>query len=285
MDEANQAENDGTPTLMELLADFRNKNIKAQEKELVIDRESLWLCILKFYKRALYDPDELKKELVVRFDGEDGGAIKPVFFTMAFNEIKQRLFEGHDANMLLVKDSSKGVLFRIAGALCVHSVLQVCAIGLAFLASCTYYYIAELDEDMILSSINKDLISRNAATEILIELLSSLENCEDNEKVQSVLDGNPQCEQFWATINASHWAKDCPIRKTTKDALCNHLIFNELIESRQMEMDDMKRDLKVLQFHDVIKRFLDVLKPMFVADEEQKFDGSDPLKVMHLEKE
>ena len=291
MDEANQAQtvvNEGTPTLKELLADFKNKNIKSQEKELVVDRESLWLCILRFYKRALYDPDELKKELVVRFDGEDGvdgGAIKREFFTLALNEIKQRLFEGQDANMLPVKDSSKGILFRIAGALCVHSVLQGCAIGLAFLAPCVYYYIAELDEDMIMSSINNDLIPRNAATEILIELLSSLENCEDNEQVQSVLDGNPKCDQFWATINASHWAKDCLITKRTKDALCNHLIFNELIESRRMEMDDIKKGLNVLNFHDVVKRFPDVLRPMFVADEEQKFDGSDLLKMMHLEKE
>ncbi len=126
---------------------------------------------------------------------------------------------------------------------------------------------------MIMSSINNDLILRNAATEILIELLSSLEDCQDNKQVQLVLDGNPKCDQFWATIDASQWAKDCPITKTTKDAFCNHLIFNELIESRRMEMDDMKKGLKVLQLHDVVKRFPDVLKPMFIADEEQKFDG------------
>ncbi len=110
MYETNQAAIEGTQTLTELLADFRNKNIKAQEKEFVIDRESLWLCTLRFYKRALYDPDELKKELVVRFDGEDGvdvGAIKQEFFSMAFNEIKRRLFEGQDANMPPVKDSSR----------------------------------------------------------------------------------------------------------------------------------------------------------------------------------
>ena len=75
---------------------------------------------LLFYKKTMYDPEKLEKYLMLRFEGEDGidgGAIRKESFTLALKEMKQRLFEGNEGHVFLVKDSIKSILFKIADAL------------------------------------------------------------------------------------------------------------------------------------------------------------------------
>ncbi len=70
----------------------------------------------------MYDPEKLEKYLMLRFEGEDGidgGAIRKESFTVALKEIKQRMFEGNEGHVFLVKDSIKSILFKIADALCI----------------------------------------------------------------------------------------------------------------------------------------------------------------------
>lgn len=61
---------------------------------------------INFYKKTLSKPSLLKKDLRVSFEGEgglDGGAMKTECFTLALQEVKKRLFEGKESNMVPIK--------------------------------------------------------------------------------------------------------------------------------------------------------------------------------------
>ncbi len=106
--------------LEELIDKFVEKNQLHGDESILVDRETFWLDVVKFYKKALSKPDILRKELYVAFDGEeglDGGVMKIEFFTLALNEIKARLFEGAERNMVPIKDATKGILFQLAGVM------------------------------------------------------------------------------------------------------------------------------------------------------------------------
>ena len=49
---------------------------------------------------------------------------------MVLKEIKFWLFEGQDNNLVHIKDVTKGTLFRVAGMIIAHSILQGCPQGL-----------------------------------------------------------------------------------------------------------------------------------------------------------
>ncbi len=75
------------------------------------------------------DRKSLTRELVVKFRNEDGididgGAVKRNFFNLTLREIRQRLFEEPEEYMLPIKDSSRVLLFRVAGMVVVHSLIQ-----------------------------------------------------------------------------------------------------------------------------------------------------------------
>eukprot|EP00112_Aurelia_sp_Birch-Aquarium-sp1_P004800 Seg1544.10 transcript_id=Seg1544.10/GoldUCD/mRNA.D3Y31 product="hypothetical protein" protein_id=Seg1544.10/GoldUCD/D3Y31 len=179
-------------TLPKLLDDFKDQHTSAAEKEITVDRDAIWMEVVKFYKRAMCDEKSLTRELVVKFcneDGIDGGAIKREFFNLAFKEIRKRLFEGPEESMLPVKDSSKGLLFRIAGMAVVHSLVQGGPTGLPILAPSVYSYLLSLDEDIIISQLDKSSIPLNSATERLLDLLSHLDDCESDKDLGDLLEG------------------------------------------------------------------------------------------------
>ncbi len=125
-------------------------------KEAPVDRDAIWISVIRFYKRAMGDKSCLTKELMVRFEDEpgiDARALKREFFDLALKEIKLRLLEGPEDSLLPIKDSSKGLFFWIAGAVVVHSVIQGCATGIQFLAPCVYSYLLFLEEDVIIASV------------------------------------------------------------------------------------------------------------------------------------
>ncbi len=103
--------------------------------------------VVKFYKRAMCVRKSLTRELVVKFcneDGVDGGAIKREFLNLTFREIRQRLFQWHEEYILSIKDSSKVLLFRTAGMVVVHLLIQGDPTGI-------YSYLLSLNKDIIVS--------------------------------------------------------------------------------------------------------------------------------------
>ena len=272
-------------TLPKLLEDFKDQHISVAEKEITVDRDAIWMEVVKFYKRAMCDKKSMTRELVVKFcneDGIDGGAIKREFFNLAFKEIRQRLFEGPEESMLPIKDSSKGLLFRIAGMVVVHSLIQGGPTGLLILAPSIYSYLLSLDEDIIISQLDKSSIPQNSATERLLELLSHLENCESDKDLGDILEGNEFLEAYWAIINSSHWPKEGKISKSTKDVLCQHLIHNEVVETRRMEIDEFRTGLQLFGFLDLVKRHPEIAKPLFVTTPGSTFEGKDFLALINM---
>lgn len=143
-------------------------NVKTNDYSLTVDRDEVWrgALIHVFYKKALTNSDILRNNLTIAFKGEDGldaGAIKAEFFEMLLKEIQQQLFEGSDWSMLPVKDSSKGLLFQLAGIIVSHSIVQG---GPTFSALCpaVYFYLANANPLYELSQVRRQDIPLNAVT-------------------------------------------------------------------------------------------------------------------------
>ena len=151
-------------------------NVKTDDYSLTVDRDEVWRGALLFYKKALCNSDILRNNLTVSFNGEDGldaGAIKAEFFEMLLKEIQQRLFEGSEWSMLPVKDSSKGLLFQLAGIIVSHSIVQG---GPSFSALCPaiYFYLADADPLYVLSQLRRQDIPLNAGTLVYLYFLLHL---------------------------------------------------------------------------------------------------------------
>ena len=141
-------------------------NVKTDDYSLTVDRDEVWRGALIFYKKALTYSDILRNNLTIAFKGEDGldaGAIKAEFFELLLKEIQQRLFEGSEWSLLPVKDSSKGLLFQLAGIIVSHSIAQG---GPSFSALCpaVYFYLADANPLYVLSQLRRQDIPLNAGT-------------------------------------------------------------------------------------------------------------------------
>ena len=165
-------------SLEDLIESFVEKNKLSGDECILVDRETLWMDVVKFYKRSLTKPDILRKELCVSFkneEGLDGGAIKIEFFSLALNEVKSRLFEGAEPNMVPIKDATKGMLFQLAGVIVSHALFQRSSIGFPFLAPHIYSYIVGEEEDETISKITKEHIPLDSSTALLHEFINCLE--------------------------------------------------------------------------------------------------------------
>ena len=144
-----------------IIESFVKKNELSGDENIVIDRKTLWIDIVKFYKRSLTKPEILRKELCVSFkneEGLDGGAMKIEYFSLALNEVKARLFEGIEGNMVPIKDATKGMLFQLAGVIVSHALFQKRSIGFPCLAPHIYSHIAGEEEDETTSKMKKQHI-------------------------------------------------------------------------------------------------------------------------------
>lgn len=202
-----------TPTLEEVLTRYKTQLQTQEELNLIVERENIWCNILAFYKKALDDKQRLKKKLVVTFDGEDGvdaGALSAEFFQLALDQVKKQLFQGQEERVLPVKDSTKSSLFRIAGMIVAHSVLQS---GPCFPCLCPalYKYLAGNREDLVLHLDNND-IPMTAATQPVINLIKEIDNCETADDLSKCLVD----DTAWNIISASHWPNEVLISLRNK---------------------------------------------------------------------
>lgn len=197
--------NKSTQTLVEVLTRYKTQLQTQEELNLTVEHENIWCNILAFYKKALGDKQRLKKKLVVTFDGEDGvdaGALSAEFFQLALDQVKKRLFQGQEEGVLPVKDSTKSSLFRIAGMIVAHSVLQS---GPCFPCLCPawYKYLAGNRKDLVLHLDNND-IPMTAATQPVINLIKEIDNCETADDLSNCLVD----DTAWNIISASHWLSE-----------------------------------------------------------------------------
>lgn len=282
--EKNAEETEENLQLVELIDKFVEQNQLPGDENILVDRETFWLDVVKFYKKALSKPDILRKELYVAFHGEeglDGGAMKIEFFTLALNEIKARLFEGAERNMVPIKDATKGMLFQLAGIVISHAFLQRSSIGFPHLAPHVYSQIVREEDDEIEAQMKKDYIPVDASTALLHEFLKALENCTTAEDVHVLLEKNAMSEAYWQIINSSRWPKEKIIDISSKEFLLQHLIFHELLVSRKNEIEEFSDGLKHLGFLDLLCKHKETCKVLLTGAEYQAVTV-DSLKEMMI---
>ena len=196
-------------------------------------------------------------------EGLDGGAMM-VEFNLAIEEGIKRLFEGDSLNLVPVKDATKLLLFRIAGTMFVHFVLQGGPVDMfPFLAPSTVAFLAGEEKEAVAVHLSKHHIPMNAATECLHLLLESLDNCKTDFDVQKLLYGEDANESFWQVINSSHWPKPQEINFQNKDLLFQELVYNELISSRLQEICELRVGLETLGFLSALRKSPQLLKALF----------------------
>ena len=194
---------DENASIEDIIQSFIKKNslgYSSEDEHLAIDRESLWMDVMKFYKKCIGKPDILRRELSVSFkheDGLDGGAMKVEFFALVLQEVKNRLFEGKKPNLIPIKDATKGLLFQLAGMIISHSVNQEASIGLPVLAPYLYAYIVGIPEEEIAFLVRKEFIPLDASTAMLHDLVTGLDACKSNADIQVLLEENQMSEAFW----------------------------------------------------------------------------------------
>lgn len=263
----------------------KNSSGQSDDEYLSIDRESIWMDIIRFYKKSMSRPDILKRELCISFkdeDGLDGGAMKVEFFSLALQEVKRRLFEGKEGNLVPIKDATKGVLFQLAGVIISHSVCLQASVGFPVIAPYVYEYIVGSPEDKIELLMKKDLIPLDASTSLLLDLLNGLELCKSDADIEALLEGNKSSEAFWQLLNSSRWPKEQPVNINNKDYVLQHLIQHELLTARKNEINDFKEGLKSLGFLDLVSQNKEVCEVLFCANGKKKLD-SDSFKDMMLD--
>ena len=132
------------------------------------------------------------------FQGEDG--VDAEFFQLALDQIKKRLFQGKPERVLPIKDSTKSMLFQIAGGtITAHSLVQG-ASGFPCLSPAVYHYMLGKCEDAALH-INKEDIPLTASSEPMVNLIKELEECDTADDLSNCLSD----EHVWNLISACHW--------------------------------------------------------------------------------
>ena len=275
-------------SLEDLIESFVKKNELPGDESIKVDRKTLRMEIIKFYKKSLGNPDILRRELLVSFaneDGLDGGAMKIEFFSMALNEIKVRLFEGTEPNMVPIKDATKGMLLHLAGTIVSHALFQRSSIGFPFLAPHIYSHIVGDPDDETTSLMKKQHVPLDASTALLHEFINNLESCNNNAEIELLLEGNSKSEAFWQIINSSRWPKEKVIDIASKDFLLQHLVYHELLASRKNEIEEFSEGLKSLGLLDLIRKNKEKCKILLTAAESQQALTANAMKDMIIDVE
>eukprot|EP00794_Sanderia_malayensis_P014417 gene14417-15924_t len=256
------------------LTDFAKSARKEGYDELVVDREAVWSCTLKYYKRKLKDCSALAKALEVVFkneDGIDGGAMRSEYFHLVMGEVSKHLFEGDSSNLIPVKDSTKFILFRLAGMMMVHLIIQEGPLdSLPALAPTIIECILGRDADEVSLSLSKHQIPLNAATEHTHNFIERLDTAKTEEAIRQVLFEDDNQEVYWQIINNCHWPKAQVVDLSNKSMLVQEIIYNETVASRRDEIKELSEGLEILGFLDYAKQHPKYLKELFSSDNERK---------------
>ena len=188
-----------------ILQNFANNAIDSSDDFwLNVKRDDLWCICLAFYKLAIKHPERLRKNLCVKFVGFgelgiDAGAVRNEFFSLCFDEVVKRLFEGDAASIPRRGIGCKSIQFEVVGKLIVHSVLQG-GPGFPFLASWVVDYIVGKDPSNL--PISKEYITLSEMTSTLLSLIDELDEANTEEALHNVLETHLKSASFWVACVA-----------------------------------------------------------------------------------
>ena len=145
--------------------------------DITVHRDRIWRTALGFYKGSMKNPNQLRRELRIEFEEEEGidaGALRNEFYEILLRELNDKLFEGHCRRRLPKKDSNLQRLFETAGVILSHSILQG-GPGFPCLCPAAFSYMLHLDKEHALGELpTVDDIPKNAATVGLLSLISDV---------------------------------------------------------------------------------------------------------------
>ena len=148
--------------------------------DLTIDRERVWRTALGFYKGCMKNPGQLRREVRIEFEREEGvdaGALRNEFYALLMRELDDKLFEGCEMSRLPRKDSNLQRMFETAGIIMAHSILQG-GPGFPCLCPAAYSYMLHLDKERALEKLPSiQDIPSNASTSGLLTLIEEVRMC------------------------------------------------------------------------------------------------------------
>ena len=92
-----------------------------------VEKHHVWQRAVHFYKSAKSHPEKLRGQLAVEYVGQtglDAGAIRGDFLEKMMIALDSKLFEGNPCRRLPLKGRELEGMFKIAGMMQAHSVLQ-----------------------------------------------------------------------------------------------------------------------------------------------------------------
>ena len=123
------------------------------------------------------------------------------------------LFLGKPGRVLPIKDSTKAILFQIAGVIIAHSLVQG-GPGFPCLSPAVYHYMLGKCEDVALH-INKEDIPLTASSEPMVNLIKELEECDTADDLSNCLSD----KHVWNLISACHWPDEVCVTLKNKGLL------------------------------------------------------------------
>jgi len=120
-------------------------------------------------------------------------------------------------------------------------------------------------------------LSQGTATlhELMRQLVST-------EPTADILGDHPSSDAFWALINASHWPIDKQITDSNKSHLLQHLLENEIVYSRKMEIDQLSEGLQVLGLLQLIQKHPHLCFELFCYNPNLKLTSEKFLSQVYL---
>ena len=255
---------------------FLNRFIANTKKpgfeEVTVSRDSLWVDALRYYKRKISDPAGMAKNLEITFkeeEGLDGGAMKNEFFQLLMAEAQVKLFEGDEKRLVPIKDSTKLFLFRILGMMIVHIIIQDGPLySIPPLAPSVLDSLVGESKETTSTSLSKDDVPLNAATEPLHDLVKELDLAETDADIKKLLFESEDKDVYWVLIGSCHWPIAESINIRNKNMLIQDLIYNEIVSSRREEIGEISKGLEALGFLEHAKKYPTFKKQILCYNED-----------------
>eukprot|EP00794_Sanderia_malayensis_P014536 gene14536-16039_t len=254
-------------SLSELVNETISKQMLPNEMMLLtVKRDEIWRCALTFYKAAQVDPQRLKKNLSISFDGEpglDGGALTKEFFYSLFKEVDWRMFEGTKDHRVPRKGCDNIALFKLVGAMLSHSIMQN---GPKLLQFPAWLFDVLITGD---PSIATELVSIAdipiaSANENLIALIQKVDSAENNEQINTTLDNDVYIE----IINQSQWPTGRLINMKTKHRFVQQLIMNDVVFQRMPQILALRDGLQSLGVLEMLATYPEYCRQLLIYRED-----------------
>ena len=254
-------------TLSELVEERISKQMLSDEDlTWSVKREEIWRCALTFYKTAQVNPQRLKKNLIIEFDGDqglDGGALKKEFFSLLFKDVDWRMFEGAKDHRIPRKGCDNIGLFKLAGTMLSHAVMQDCPNLLQFPAW-LFDLLVSGDPSVVTETISIQDMPKTSASENLICLIQKLDSAANDEEINKIL-GN---DVYFEIINQSQWPTAKVINTNTRHMLAQQLILNDVVFQRMPQILALRDGLQSLGVLDMLMQYPQQCRQLLVFREE-----------------